>query len=106
MRRAGPGACGPPLTASSSSPPEMIDILEREWAPLASANKFGKGDGTGRIPDEAMAIASASLASLFRLTLPDGLARTQGTTSSAARTSFQIDKKVSCGSTRRLVRFF
>ncbi|GEM07846.1 alpha/beta fold family hydrolase [Rhodotorula toruloides] len=41
----------------TTDPPEMIDILEREWAPLASANKFGKGDGTGRIPDEAMAIA-------------------------------------------------
>jgi hypothetical protein len=40
----------------------MIDILEREWAPLAGANKDGKGDGTGRIPDEALAIASALFA--------------------------------------------
>ncbi|GAA5851436.1 hypothetical protein JCM8547_001093 [Rhodosporidiobolus lusitaniae] len=39
-----------------TDPPEMCEILEQQWAPLCAQNKFGNGDGTGRLPDEAMAI--------------------------------------------------
>ncbi|GAA6044367.1 hypothetical protein JCM8097_006461 [Rhodosporidiobolus ruineniae] len=37
-------------------PPEMCEVLETQWAPLTAQNKFGNGDGTGRLPEEAMAI--------------------------------------------------
>ncbi|BGP16875.1 hypothetical protein JCM10213_007322 [Rhodosporidiobolus nylandii] len=37
-------------------PVEMCEVLETEWAPLCATNKFGNGDGTGRLPDEAMDI--------------------------------------------------
>ncbi|GAA5896476.1 hypothetical protein JCM6882_001024 [Rhodosporidiobolus microsporus] len=36
---------------------EMCEILETQWRPLTASNKFGQGDGTGRLPDQAIDIA-------------------------------------------------
>ncbi|GAA5868528.1 hypothetical protein JCM8547_003175 [Rhodosporidiobolus lusitaniae] len=36
--------------------PEMVDVLEEEWVPLCAQNKNGNGDGTGRLPDEAIQV--------------------------------------------------
>lgn len=38
------------------SPPEFAATLSAEWMPLCAANKDGKGDGSGAIPEDAMAI--------------------------------------------------
>ncbi|BGP56116.1 hypothetical protein JCM8202_005883 [Rhodotorula sphaerocarpa] len=37
-------------------PPDFASTLTAEWLPLCAANKFGDGDGTGAIPEPAMAI--------------------------------------------------
>ncbi|POY71044.1 A/B superfamily hydrolase [Rhodotorula taiwanensis] len=37
-------------------PPEFAATLSAEWMPLCAANKDGKGDGSGAIPEDAMAI--------------------------------------------------
>ncbi|GAA6044368.1 hypothetical protein JCM8097_006462 [Rhodosporidiobolus ruineniae] len=34
----------------------MVNILERDWVPLCAQNKFGNGDGTGRLPQEAIEV--------------------------------------------------
>ncbi|GAA5826442.1 hypothetical protein JCM11251_002371 [Rhodosporidiobolus azoricus] len=36
---------------------ELCEILETQWRPLCESNKFGKGDGTGALPDYAIQIA-------------------------------------------------
>ncbi|GAA6060029.1 hypothetical protein JCM10212_001026 [Sporobolomyces blumeae] len=41
-----------------SDPPETIDILENQWLPLCCVNKEGKGDGSGDLPQEALAIVA------------------------------------------------
>ncbi|GAA5826446.1 hypothetical protein JCM11251_002372 [Rhodosporidiobolus azoricus] len=35
---------------------DTSEILEREWVPLCEANKNGKGDGSGRLPPEALEV--------------------------------------------------
>ncbi|GAA5934768.1 alpha/beta fold hydrolase [Sporobolomyces koalae] len=38
-------------------PPEMIEILDNQWAPWAVSNKGGNGDGSGDLPQGALEIA-------------------------------------------------
>lgn len=42
------------------SPPEFAETLTAEWMPLCAQNKDGHGDGTGEIPEAALAIVSES----------------------------------------------
>ncbi|GAA5896473.1 hypothetical protein JCM6882_001023 [Rhodosporidiobolus microsporus] len=35
---------------------DMVDILTTDWLPICDSNKGGKGDGSGRLPDEALEV--------------------------------------------------
>ncbi|GAA5988199.1 hypothetical protein JCM10908_002108 [Rhodotorula pacifica] len=39
-------------------PPQFAATLTAEWMPLAATNKFGNGDGSGAIPEAAIAIVA------------------------------------------------
>ncbi|KAM0748906.1 alpha/beta-hydrolase [Meredithblackwellia eburnea MCA 4105] len=39
-------------------PPATVQAMCKEWLPHATSNKDGKGDGTGRIPEDAMQVVS------------------------------------------------
>lgn len=54
--RARPRAKETDPSAALRSPPDFASTLTAEWLPLCAANKFGDGDGTGAIPEPAMAI--------------------------------------------------
>lgn len=46
-------------TRTPSSPPIVPETLSGEWRAACAANKGGKGDGSGRLSDEAMAVVGA-----------------------------------------------
>ncbi|GJN91162.1 hypothetical protein Rhopal_004180-T1 [Rhodotorula paludigena] len=41
-----------------TDPPIMTETLRREWRPSCESNKFGNGDGSGRLPPEAMEVVA------------------------------------------------